>query len=156
MKNKYKKLDNLIIFENGTIWREFHKKCKIVNGTKTWDNYLHIDFRGKKWKKHRLIMLAFNGESSLTVDHINGNKNDNRLCNLEYVTQTENYKRAQKIGLLQNAINKHKKRVLWNSKVYNSATELSLILNVSVSACSSAIKNGYRLKGHCPKYIESE
>ena len=43
---------------------------------------------------HRIVMLAFKGDSPLSVDHLNEIKSDNRLCNLEYVTIRENVTRA--------------------------------------------------------------
>ena len=43
---------------------------------------------------HRLVMLAFVGPSRLTVDHLNMDKLDNRLENLEYVSLRENLRRA--------------------------------------------------------------
>lgn len=45
---------------------------------------------GKAYFIHRLVMAAFMGESDLSVDHINGDKTDNRLCNLRYCTLAEN------------------------------------------------------------------
>lgn len=39
---------------------------------------------------HRLVMLAFEGPSDLSVDHINGDKTDNRLSNLRYCTLRQN------------------------------------------------------------------
>lgn len=39
---------------------------------------------------HRLVISAFLGESCLTVHHKNEIKTDNRLLNLEYVTQLSN------------------------------------------------------------------
>lgn len=45
---------------------------------------------GKVFFVHRLVMLAFVGPSNLSVDHINGDKTDNRLCNLRYCTLREN------------------------------------------------------------------
>jgi hypothetical protein len=44
----------------------------------------------KRFFLHRLVMLCFKGESTLNVDHINSDKQDNRLCNLQYITQREN------------------------------------------------------------------
>ena len=50
--------------------------------------------RCKSRKVHRLVMEAFIGASDLHVDHLNMVKDDNRLCNLEYVTVKENVRRA--------------------------------------------------------------
>lgn len=47
---------------------------------------------GKKayYNVHRLVISAFKGESSETVDHSNGNRKDNRLENLRYMSMREN------------------------------------------------------------------
>ena len=52
--------------------------------------YPRITIDGKTVKVHRLILLAYKGESELEVDHKNQIKTDNRLCNLHYVTHLEN------------------------------------------------------------------
>jgi hypothetical protein len=39
---------------------------------------------------HRLVIETFHGKSDLQVNHKNFDKTDNRLSNLEYVTQREN------------------------------------------------------------------
>lgn len=65
--------------------------------------YYHVilfkDGKGKTHKVHRLVMLAFIGESDLDVNHINGIKTDNRLENLEYCTASENTQHAYDTGL---------------------------------------------------------
>jgi len=53
----------------------------------------------KTSKVHRLVMLAFVGESDLDVNHINGIKTDNSLENLEYCTRSENIRHAFDTGL---------------------------------------------------------
>lgn len=70
-----------------------------VNG----NGYSMADLRKDGVRKcidvHRLVMLAFVGESDLQVNHINGIKTDNRLKNLEYCTASENTQHAFDIGL---------------------------------------------------------
>lgn len=51
---------------------------------------LHNQTKPKTFKVHRLVARAYIGESTLTVDHINGIKIDNRVDNLRYVTNREN------------------------------------------------------------------
>jgi len=50
---------------------------------------------------HYFVTRAFFGPrpQELTVDHIDGNKQNNTISNLEYVTRSENCKRAVKTGL---------------------------------------------------------
>lgn len=49
-------------------------------------------------KAHRVVMEVFVGQSSLTVDHKNSDKKDNRLENLSYMTIGDNTRKAFVIG----------------------------------------------------------
>lgn len=51
---------------------------------------LYKDGKAKQHKVHRLVLLAFVGDNDLQCDHINGNRQDNRLVNLRYCTPRQN------------------------------------------------------------------
>lgn len=87
-----------------------HKvKGRLLSKTKDKDGYLQVglSLNGKmvKRKVHRLVALAFisNVENKLEVNHIDGNKENNNVDNLEWSTSSENKKHAYDIGL-KNAI----------------------------------------------------
>lgn len=86
------------------------KECKQT--LNTW-GYMTVNLckNGKSNTKrvHRLVALAFLGESDLQVDHKDGNKLNNKLDNLEYVTPKDNTQRAWKNGLAKNT--KHQREV---------------------------------------------
>jgi len=60
---------------------------------------LYCQYKVKFASVHRLVAAAFLGPSVLWVNHKNGNKLDNRIDNLEYVTAKQNAHHAQRIGL---------------------------------------------------------
>jgi hypothetical protein len=61
---------------------------------------LYKDGKGKNEYVHRLVLQAFEEINiQRQVNHINGDKADNVLSNLEWCTSSENHKHAYKIGL---------------------------------------------------------
>jgi hypothetical protein len=77
------KRGNGVILMSGRVMKPHLKKE--YHGTT-----LTKDGKTKRFFIHRLVMLAFVGQSDLHVDHINAIKNDNRLENLRYCTNLEN------------------------------------------------------------------
>lgn len=69
-------------------------KEKIMKPTLKNNGYFSIALYNaagnKKMYVHRLVCLCFYGESELHVNHVDGDKSNNHLYNLEYVSQREN------------------------------------------------------------------
>lgn len=59
---------------------------------------LYKNNSSKTRKVHRCVIEAFIGISAKEVNHINGNRADNNIENLEYCTRSENQKHAYKIN----------------------------------------------------------
>ena len=58
-------------------------------------NYVHGKFDGKLKKLHRVIM---NAPDDKLVDHINGDRHDNRRCNLRFATAAQNSRNTKRWG----------------------------------------------------------
>ena len=87
---------------NGTSNKNI-KRGKILKPCATRDGYLQLNLIKNKKKKvstvHRLVAKAFivNFENKPCVNHIDGNKQNNNVENLEWVTYSENTIHAIKI-----------------------------------------------------------
>ena len=82
---------------DGLIWSDRGKrflKYSLNNG------YECLKLKGKAFQVHRLVALAFlpndSPETKTQVDHIDGNKTNNEITNLCWVTPSENMRRAMK------------------------------------------------------------
>jgi len=103
---------NYLVFENGDIINQkTNKKLKPQNNG---NGYLKVTLtiEGKQVQKyvHRLVAELYLLDKSIQVNHIDGDKSNNHISNLEWVTNSENQKHAHRIGLKKNG-NK-----LWNGK----------------------------------------
>lgn len=76
------------------------------------DRYLYVNFRKKNEDNtfssihilvHRIIACAFLGPSELHVNHKDDNKTNNRIDNLEYVTEKENQVHALQTGIVKSS-----------------------------------------------------
>ena len=59
------------------------------------DGYNIISVKGKQWREHRYVWTQANGEipKGMEIDHINGKRDDNRIENLQMLTNKQNNQR---------------------------------------------------------------
>lgn len=69
-----------------------HGPYRYITGSINSWGYVTVYIAGKVYKMHRLVLEAFVGArpEGFECDHKNRNKLDNRLCNLHWVTRSEN------------------------------------------------------------------
>jgi hypothetical protein len=92
-----KSIDRIITTKSGN--RRY--KSTVIKGDYSKDNYIRVNLsKGgviKTFLVHRLIYCSFYGNTPLVIDHKKeGNQSDNRLCNLQAITQQENILKHKK------------------------------------------------------------
>ena len=119
-------------------------KEKILKGNKEKFGYLVVTLyknKGRKnFKIHRLVAETFipNPKNLPQVNHIDGNKQNNRIDNLEWCTAKENTNHAHKTGLANNDNLKIKvKQYDLNGnfiREWDSITDIEKSLNIDKSS----------------------
>jgi len=121
--------------------------------------YIYVRVNKDKYALHRLVAFTFleNPENKAYVNHIDGNKTNNSLVNIEWNTPNENSLHSHKTGL-----NKGNKRKisqydleLIKIKEFNSIIEASKFLNMSPSNIKAVLYNKQKTAGgFIFKYLE--
>lgn len=157
---RVRSLDRFVNCFNG--WANVKRKTKgkILTITKQSQGYSQVGLckngTQKSYRLNRLVAKAFipNLQEKPEVNHIDGNKDNNRVDNLEWVTNIENMQHAIKSGL----IHPYKRRVarlndkMVELEVYESLKEASVKNNISKSSICKSCKFGYKANGYYWKY----
>ena len=145
-------------FKVSNLGRVIGKNNKILKGHKSDCGY--ISYGGDHILGHILVWEAFNGQkqSGMVINHINGNKHDNRLVNLEQVTPKENSRKAatetNAWGFRQVGEYDDKGNLL---QIYPNASEAARAIGI----LPSSMRNSIRREGKCSnglryKYIDNK
>lgn len=128
-------------------------------------NYPTVEGKEKKKKIHILGALRFcpndSPDTKTQVNHINGIKDDNRACNLEWVTPSENVQHAADTGLtkktkspvIQYDLETEKEIVRFES-VIEASEKTGISVGQLSSACTGNTKQGtHNAHGFGWKYV---
>lgn len=90
--------EGYLVYPNGNIWST--KSQKFLQPTVSRDGYLVVSSE-LGGSIHRILCECFKGgiPKGMVVDHIDGDKQNNNLDNLEIVTYSENSRRAYLLNL---------------------------------------------------------
>ena len=169
----FKKIQNSN-YEISNLGRLKNPKGRISNsngGKKRYICYPLILINGKKRNTtiHRLVAetflkLSFHIKQSkypnkiLEIDHRNGNKKDNRLVNLKWVTHAENVRNAYKTGVNsgQKISDGSGRKVVYidekgNETIFDSVNQASDKLNIHRSTINSFLQK--KQKNNKPRYL---
>lgn len=139
----------------------FFTKGVLLSLYKSPHGYLQCNLSKKNHKKpvnvHRLVAETFipNPEKKIDVNHINGDKTDNRVENLEWATRKQNINHAIKIGLFDPKNNNQSKKVMCveTKEIFNSAVEAAHAKNANSSSICNIIKKRIMKNRHGHPYI---
>lgn len=131
------------------------------------EGYRIVAYKGALLRGHRIIFAKFKGylRKNLVINHIDENRSNNAISNLELVTQKQNHAHSYDISEIQNFLNSRKInlrpraklswnqvdeiKAAWGSKEY-TMTKLAEKYGVNISNISRAI-NGKQFKHRVDK-----
>lgn len=136
------------------------KTCNVIKWSKDTNGYMRAGLwhegKCKTVAQHRLLAEYFidNPECKLQVNHKNGIKHDNRLDNLEWVTQSENALHSFANGL-QKPSRPHMKKVvnIDTGYIYESISDAAFIYGINRGNLSEML-SGNRINFTNLKYYE--
>ena len=121
--------------------------------------YIYLRVNIQKYALHRLVALTFipNLENKPFVNHIDGNKLNNSVTNLEWCTCSENNQHNHKIGLIKCYTRKIIQYDLEMNelKKFDTIKDASIELNISLSCIKDVLKEKQKSsKGFIFKYLD--
>lgn len=141
------------ITEEGQVWS--YKTKRYLKPADNGHGYLHVclrkDGKYKHLRIHRAVAEAYLGEANgRDVNHIDGDRSNNKLSNLEYLSRSENVKLAK-------ASRKGKVKIICieTGEVYESQAEAARETGIGRYNISNCITGKQKTAGgyHWEEYI---
>lgn len=114
----------------------------------------------KRFYVHRIVAMIYlkNPENKPQVNHINGDKSNNKYWNLEWAASSENHKHAFENGLSKfDHMNRSKKVInIGTGKVYGSEAIACRQLGLERHAIQKSIANNYKCGGYYWRYVDGK
>ena len=146
---------------------------KILKQSAKNNGYMHLVLSANGIKKnahaHRLVAQAFipNPLNKMDVNHIDGDKTNNKVDNLEWATRSENQKHAYDIGLQPKddsrfaGFESHNKEIrvpviVDGDKYFKSQKAAAQYIGVTLSGVQTALKRDGKCNGHVLQYARSD
>jgi hypothetical protein len=122
---------NYLVTVDGRVF-SLHSMRFLKNFLKAGD-YVYVKIGSKTHRVHRLVAQTYipNPENKPTVNHMDGNKENNMLCNLEWMTSSENMQHACDTGLrpVSQLMRENGKRMKGNLMVGSNPYAMKIVLN---------------------------
>jgi len=101
---------------------------------------------------HRLLGFAFisNPLNKAFINHKDGNKLNNNLDNLEWVTHSENMLHAYNTGLIK--IKTKSVHDISSGKIYSSIKEAAKALNINYGTCRNYLNGNIKTNNTCLRF----
>lgn len=147
-----KGFDNYEVNEYGVIRNKYTEKILSSKNDRGYERVALYDHGIRSMKQvHRIVAESFidNPCNKDEVNHINGDKRDNRSQNLEWCTRSDNMKHAYAAGLkhFSGGLDERPVRVLETGKVYESIHECARQLDCDqghISHCLSGARKTHK------------
>lgn len=156
---------NVNISSMGRVQLKFKQTSRILDSNYVKDGqYFRVRINKKWYGVHRLVCVAFKNfdiKSKFIINHIDGNKKNDKVENLEITTHKKNLEHAYKTGLRSRKNTINATRVARydldgsNEKIYDSVNQAGKDNNADVPTICKVCKNkGYKTTaGYIWKYV---